>query len=118
MGVSTDAILALGIPLDGDDPGFEPWEETDDDPPPGPTGMAVMGNEEDGVMLIGHCSNECTMYFVAVAGSEIRAWRGHPKDVTGKTESLSGEEKVRAFIEKHNLNPDGEFGWCLMSMWS
>jgi hypothetical protein len=119
MGQSTDAILALGIRLVEDDPGFEPFDEDANMPKSGPSWMSYMGKPEDGVELISHCSSECPMYFVAAEGTETKAWRGLPRKIDALPEPTETQKAaVMAFVEKHNLNTEGEFGWHLMSDWS
>lgn len=128
MGVSTDALLVYGFPVDEDDvPGGEdPWEQMEDTlleklvgftekwVAGGSGYFARRGEAEElmGVEIVGHCSNEETMYFIAT--SKIRAWRGSPEKIE---ELVPGDDvKLRAAAEVLGIkNP--EIGFWLASWW-
>ena len=113
MGVSTDAIFAYGVNL-GEEmpPGMttEQWDDITD----------VWGDDEiaeRGFEVIYHCSGEYPMYFLAVPGTQLTAWRGSPKTV----DSLSIEsDPLAQFINAmKGLEVDvSEAGWHIFSMWS
>jgi hypothetical protein len=93
MGKSTDAILFYGFPLD-EDCGEYSWVKYDDkyDPANLPGGvdeddwLALYNHrteksysEKDLPVTIGHhCSDECTMHYLAIQASERTANRGYP----------------------------------------
>lgn len=118
MGVSTDALLLYGVPLEEE--AFEHFDEDDASAEQsGPAYMACMGNEEDGVALERHCSGECPMYFVAIPKQTTTAWRGHPQNVTGKEliQRPEWDDTLRSFVTKHKLKTAGEPGWWIASDW-
>jgi hypothetical protein len=76
-----------------------------------------MGNAEDGVEIVEHCSDMHPMYFVIIEGSLTRAWRGYPREVSTRTPEPDWDERLRGFCKKHNLSHRAP-GWYLASMWS
>lgn len=114
MGISTNAILAWGIPIeDGDEPPGnltdEQWEEAQD----------AWRDEarEQGFQVVVHCSDEYPMYFLAAYGSEITARRGEPVDLrTTGFPSVDYRESFDAAMRQIGLDPS-EAGWHLMSYW-
>lgn len=142
MGVSTDAILAFGFDLgeelpeslvgeDGDSGGFEfeEWLKTKAGIvyPEGHAGIkspAYTAYYEAGkalveacpVDLITHCSYDYPMYFLAVRGTEVKAWRGHPKTVTTGPIKQSQLNAMRKFCDDNGI-PWQEPQWHIFSLW-
>lgn len=128
MGVSTDAILVYGIPLDdGVEFPFDDTEDTYYDHKNKPTklsdpnaleGMVCWGDVIEGLTVETHCSCDYPMYILTVASSRIRAARGNPEavDPNGMGSMDAFDDSLRAFAKQHNL-PHGEPGWYLCSMW-
>ena len=118
MGVSTDAILVYGIPLEE----CAIDHHRDGDPEEGPAWMAASGDEVDGIEIVSHCSDSHPMHIVAIVGTQTRAWRGHPVRVKARTKPRGGawDRKLRAFVKKHSLEaaPDAKPGWWLCSEWA
>lgn len=118
MGVSTDAILVYGIPLEE---GAIRRHHEGEDPETGPAWMAYSGDVEDGVQIVTHCSGDYPMHIVALEGSEIHAHRGYPKRVDRMLAvSTNDDVKLRAFVAKHGLTTEkgAEPGWWLASWWA
>lgn len=135
MGTSTDAILAFGFDLgedvpenllpDGDFDEFvkeqagltspkhsnyesEEWKEH--------FAACRKAVEQFPVDLITHCSYEYPMYFLAVRGTEQKAWRGSPRSVDAP--EMSGKQilELKRFCEKHEIEWQ-EPKWHIFSMW-
>lgn len=117
MGVSTDAFLVYGVPLDEEiDLSYD--EEDPEAPEKGPAYMAYTGNDEDGIEIVEHCSDECPMYFAIIKGSEIRAHRGCPKKIEEPLHwDFRADDRLKKFCKKYKL-AHGEPGWYLASMWA
>lgn len=116
MGTRTDAYYFFGIPLADDV--IEPFDEDDEaSPRSGPSFMAFFGNSEDGVELVEHCSNECPQYCVALAGTVVRARRGHARRVESPEVHDGGVSALRRFCEKYKLKTVGKPGWYVASYW-
>src|SRR5688572_2990968 len=117
MGVSTDAIIAFGFDLgeelpeslmtdaDGEE-SFDWWNWLDI--------YLGLGEEEDYKVrsdarksfpldVITHCSYDYPMYFLAISGTENRADRGTPEDVSLSDVDAEKIEFMRAFCEKHGI---------------
>lgn len=120
MGVSTDAILVYGVPL-ADEDAIERYDEecTPVRPMVGPSWMVFNGSSEDGISIVSHCSDRCTMYIVAIAGTKITAWRGNPVRIEDLRCDPAWGNKLTAFLEKYSLvgKTDGAPGWWLASWW-
>lgn len=132
MGQSTDAILAFGQHQEWDEgcekdiidclgtylarldghrdelftEGYIPYE------------VYKKYEEECPIEIVGHCSCDYRMYFVAIRGYNTLASRGYPHDFRdGFTSPTKDEiEKARIFCDKHDIefnNPS----WSLMSDW-
>lgn len=125
MSTSTDAILVYGIPLKGEDYYWTSRQHFDEEGNPTDELSKLMydggSNVAEGdVYLEHHCSADYTMYIAAIKGTALRAWRGDPKlvDTSCLFEySNALKEKLRIFMEQHNLEADGEIGWYLCSYW-
>lgn len=75
------------------------------------------------VVLVTHCSYEYPMYIIALPGTDISAWRGHPKKVDKLISSQPADEEIRvleSFVETY-LSPehieDFVAGWWLSSLY-
>jgi hypothetical protein len=130
VGVSTDALLVYGFPVDEDDvpEGEDPWEQMEDTLLRELAGFSETWSENSsgsgfferkrqaekmmGVEIVGHCSNEATMYFIAT--SKIRAWRGSPEKI--ETLVPGDDVKLRAAAEVLGIK-DPEIGFWLASWW-
>src|SRR6187551_3834259 len=117
MGQSTDAILVYGIDF-GDEPPWpefdEPEEEYDEEACKllNPLGWMVFnGDAVDGIVIVRHCSGDCPMYIVGVAGTELRAWRGSPKTVAGLETKPEWDAALQAFLLKNNIQTDEHAAW-------
>lgn len=84
MGVSTDAKLFYGFFIKEDSREHEEIEQYDeDDEKSSPLGrLANIGDGDDGVFVGYHCSDQHPMYYIAIADSELVAWRGDPQNIT------------------------------------
>src|SRR3990172_5744891 len=119
MSVSTDAILAFGFDLgddedeslaerlgaDRDDFDFDEWiaEQAGAVYPNGHAGInspeyqgysaaRKAAIEACPVEVIMHCSYDCPMHFLALRGTEQRAWRGHT--VVVKTTTAPDSDRI------------------------
>lgn len=146
MGVSTDAILAYGYMLPGDDDGFDEFtwftEDDHDDPMGAMTdrllaelvGFTEKRNENfDGgfytrknaaekllnVEIEYHCSDQVTMYLLVT--KSIRARRGLPKllDLAELQASVTedDEDRLRRGMAALGLVVSGPPKWLLASYW-
>lgn len=113
MGISTDALLLYGVPLDEDTE--LTYDEDAGDPANGPAYMAYMGEAEDGISIIVHCSEECPMYFVIIEDTLTRAWRGYPKAVSTSPSKPDWAKRLKAFCKTHKLL-HGKPDWYLASV--
>ena len=130
MGVSTDALLVYGFPVDEDDvpEGEDPWQQMEDTLLAKLTGFTEQWSESSsgsgyferkheaeklmGVEIVGHCSDESTMYFIAT--SKVRAWRGSPEKID--TLVPGDDVKLKAAAEVLGIkNPI--IGFWLASWW-
>ena len=139
MGISSDAIIAYGIDLGEEWQDLVPWNEEDgfDDWYRARAGLPEwedgMSPEESSAFFaerravsetspvadIYHCSYDYSMLILAVPGTELRAYRGDPKELPGLLDL--DNEKVEAF--RAALNEWGvlplkgeEPRWLLFSM--
>lgn len=131
MGQSTDGILVFGIPLEeGVELDFLEEHEGD---------FEYFVDAENGmnwethdykereearskypVDLKTHCSCDYPMYILAVPGTAVTAWRGHPQKIERLLEPTQQQiDALTQFAEKHGLTDafEGEPGWYLCSMW-
>lgn len=119
MGTSTDAILLYGIPLvEG---AFDEYDEDDPAAPQsGPTFLAFMGGDEDGVEIQVHQSSEFPRHFVVIVGSVVTAHRGYPKCLSGRelVRNEAWDAKLKGFVDLYQLATDGGPGWWMASWWS
>lgn len=145
MGVSTDAILAFGFDL-GDEEDVTLAErfgaEEDDDSfdfdewigkqagAVYPAGYAGINSPEYvayyeklqaaiaacPVEVITHCSYDYPMHFLALRGTEARAWRGKPQTVQTEPPPPERIAAMRAFCEEHDIEWK-EPQWHIFSMW-
>jgi hypothetical protein len=72
--------------------------------------------------LVCHCSNECTMYGIAVLGTNVTASRGYPKRVRRSHVSLTKRilrelDKTIVACVKHGVELKGPPKWWLCSYW-
>lgn len=143
MGVSTDAILAFGFDLgddedvslaerfgaDSEDFDFGDWIAAQAGAvyPEGHSGIESpeytaywetrqAAIEACPVEVITHCSYDYPMYFLAVRGTESRAWRGHPQAVTTGEVAPEKVAAMREFCEKHGIEWK-EPRWHIFSLW-
>lgn len=73
--------------------------------------------EEVGVTLVYHCSNEYTMYILAATASVQTANRGYPVELGQSIAAQEGwRQKIRAFCERINV-PFEEPQFILCSYW-
>lgn len=97
MGQSTDAILFYGYHLPGD---YEPAEDVRD---------KFDGFSDKYPIKIGfHCSGDYPMYYVAIAASEVMAYRGDPQLIEQAETHGDWEEMLRIFAAEHGLLLPGE----------
>lgn len=137
MGQSTDALMAFGFDLgeelpeifatDAED-GFDADEfllrdydaGVPDWTPDRPTDYWCKKYEALAklpVDIITHCSGEYPMYFLAVRGTNRRAYRGAP--IVAEQYQI-GEDQIaalRAFCDKHGIEWQ-EPRWHIFSMWN
>lgn len=111
MGISTDAKLCYGIPLEEDS--VPSWD--DGDAEEGPAWLAYYGEAQEGVELVRHCSDSCTMYILAIEGTAITAWRGHPQRVQSIDVQPGWFETLEAYRNKYGLVAAGAPDWWLCS---
>jgi hypothetical protein len=131
MGVSTDAKLFYGILIEeGSDAHDRIVEEVDDDMDDVELlaknilgYMQYHGRAIDGVELVYHGSDACTMYALAAADSEILAWRGDPKNLGVNDRGnpdvgtvFGWDAALKAFCKKHKV-PYKKPTWYLCSYW-
>jgi hypothetical protein len=145
MGVSTDAILAYGFNLteedeglagvfgvelaDGDSFEFEEWLATragaiypeDHAGIDSPEYRAYSEARETAIAacpvdVIGHCSYDYTMNFLAIRGTELRARRGYPQAAQLTDVSPEKIAAMKAFCAEHDIEWK-EPAWHIFSMW-
>jgi hypothetical protein len=125
MGQSTDAILMYGFPVkEGSNTHERICNDDADDGSEDDGSLAGMayhgGADANGVELQCHCHHEYPMWFVGIAVSHVRAWRGHPQRVSTNTPNHHWDAALRAFKAKHDIpddDTDGPVGWWLFSYW-
>ena len=143
MGVSTDAILAFGFDLGlEDEPPAFLQQEGEDAPSLDfeefiqqeagiqyPHGFGYGTPEYDAyyqakkaaieacpVDLIMHCSHEYPMYFLAVRGTESKAYRGSPTKVEAAPIEPAQVQAMREWCGAHGIEWQ-EPAWHIFSMW-
>lgn len=146
MGVSTDAILAFGFDLgddedrsiaevfnapEGDDDGFDfdEWvgQKAGAIYPEGHAGIdspeyvAYSTKKREAVdscpvELITHCSYDYPMYFLAIRGTEVRAWRGEPKPIHIERPAQAKIDAMKLFCEQNGVEWQ-EPAWHIFSLW-
>lgn len=146
MGTSTDAILAFGfdlgecedegiaamfrVELEGDEIfDFDEWLATRAGAvyPEGHSGIdspeyqtysaaRKLAIDRCPVELVTHCSYDYPMYFLALRGSETRAWRGSPKAVSTPQPTQEQIDAMRSFCVDIGL-PWQEPAWHIFSLW-
>lgn len=107
MGVRTDAYLAYGVDLGEHVPS---WLRD----MTGTTNVYDMERvlrDKFGLGLEIHCSDECSMWVLAVADSVVHARRGYPR-VVNPTKNSQWDDKWNA-VREHA----GEPAWLLFSYW-
>jgi hypothetical protein len=131
MGVSTDGILFYGIAYDEDGLWEESkewdyendWEETfyirtgtPCYPKDGWFEAQKATKAKWGVEIGRHCSDECTMYYVALVSHNFSACRGYPEEITAEKMALpaDADEKIKAFCELMGI-PYEKPKWMLAS---
>ncbi len=67
--------------------------------------------------LIGHCSGDYPMRFLAVNGTEMRANRGSPTAIKTPPISPASIEAMRSFCEQFDIEWQ-EPEWHIFSMWN
>lgn len=137
MGTSTDAILAFGfdlgeelpealtaMPEDEDDSwefeawaaaraGLEPWSESRPDDYWERRRAAIAATPYD---LITHYSYDYPMYFLAARGTEVRAYRGTPKEIDTPEIPSATIDAMRAFCAEFGIEWQ-EPRWHIFSLW-
>lgn len=120
MGVSTDAILAYGIPIPTESiPGNMTalqWQEA----------REVWDDDEitaRGYDIVYHCSGDYPMHFLAVPGTKVIASRGYPEKIKAQDvsplPSVTTDIYVRWQRAMYDLKIDrSEAGWYIFSMWT
>jgi len=113
MSQSTDAIVAFGVDL-GE--GIPHWlnkfvnldEENSDSEP------VIVSLKKVGLTLCFHCSDSCTMYVLALKGTEQTAWRGSPKPLVLP---MITAEQMKAWepLQKHFRGSVKKPQWLLFS---
>jgi hypothetical protein len=68
------------------------------------------------VEVITHCSYDYPMHFLALRGTERKAWRGHPVKVETPAPDASRLAAMRAFCEQHGIEWQ-EPAWHIFSLW-
>ena len=125
MGQSTDAIHFYGVPIDDGTEAAEivdRWynsEEVDGD-------SERWFKARDLPLTIGyHCSDRYVMYYLAVADSEVRAYRGSPMRVGTPVAPQHWDMFLRAGLLAVGLTshldghyPSKPFDWYMVSWWS
>lgn len=64
-----------------------------------------------------HCSDECSMYYVAIKKSETKAHRGYPKNIKSLEVGDDWEQKLRAYCEVMGIKTRQKPKWWLVSYW-
>ena len=124
MGVSTDAILFYGFPVDDGGPNHEiicgsdldADDELDEDeiwrrkfalPPE----VAVWQHQDKYPVTVGtHCSGDCPLHYVAVKKSEITASRGYPEEIKSLDVNPKWDRQLLEFCKVWGLKPPKKFG--------
>jgi hypothetical protein len=68
------------------------------------------------VEIITHCSYDSPMYFLALRGTETRAWRGSPKAVETPPPAPEQIDAMLAFCVSHRIEWK-EPAWHIFSLW-
>ena len=68
------------------------------------------------VELVIHCSYDYPMYFLALRGTKVRAWRGSPVQVQTPTPSGHPLTAMRQFCAHHGIAWE-EPQWHIFSLW-
>lgn len=120
MGVSTDAVHFYGVPIDADSEAHEivhDWLNSDE----------IDGEPKDwfkqrginGVTVGYHCSDNYVMYYLAIAESEVTAYRGSPMRVGVDMGSTRGwDVRLRHALQAIGITVDKPFDWWIASWWS
>ena len=123
MGVSTDAYLCLGVPIDEDDQWDLPWKIEEDYYDDLEDWWQDMGNEDPPpAQEVYHCSDEYPMLILAVPGSVKWSWRGHVEEIEGEfftefpTRNWQDCARLKEFLREYDIS-DEEPRWCLVSEW-
>ncbi len=71
------------------------------------------------VDLVGHCSDEYTMYILAVSGTANSARRGYPEALDPAQMVVTDEQRqiLLDFCTTHGIEHDGNLQWWLSSWW-
>lgn len=107
MGVSTDGMLFYGIHFEED---FT-FDDEDD----------FYGDEDAKRLAIEpgyHCSADYPMYYLAIKESELRAWRGSPKEVNSLEVGDNWDKRIQDFCALKGIEPQSECRWWLVSLWA
>lgn len=137
MSVSTDGIIGFGVIITGNLPWYDDDDEYEGDYEEwwkDETGFGLKwsdGNSDEYFKLskehmkahplpfeeINYCSVDYPEYVLAVPSSVVRCVRGLPT----KIDKLSFEKKevtaLLEFLEKYEIEYEGDIGWYLMSYW-
>lgn len=126
MGVSTDAILFYGFPLDDEDKQFEdgyPWEREYKEicdfiaEKYGYKGDDNWGFADKLKVIIGyHCCEEEEMYYIAIEESIIKANRGFPKEISNLNIKPNWDKQLQEFYSKLKIKVD-KSKWWMVSNW-
>ena len=129
MGVSTDAILVFGIACGDEDevPGFMLGFDDFNEYLNSISGLPEYGEEGHSfdaqrkfsesvpADMTLNCSYDYPMYILAVRGTEMRAWRGSPMEITSLDVPVEKVEAFKAWVSERGIV--GEPKWLLCSLW-
>lgn len=84
------------------------------------SGLKASIMKEFGCDIDDHCSSECSMPFVYVLDSIVRANRGHPEQLLSNRLNVSEEwdRMLTRFISELGIDVPGIRGWWLVSDWT
>jgi len=76
-----------------------------------------------GVEFLTHCSGDYPMYMLVISESQQTANRGYPQRINPREMDMAENNgdwpaRLRAVMEKLEIDGDKEMGWTLCSMWN
>lgn len=126
MGVSTDAVHFYGVPIDDGSAAHEiveAWYNSDE--VDGEPEKWFKARDLKNVTVGYHCSDGYVMYYIAIADSEVRAYRGSPMRVGTPVAPQHWDMYLRAGLLAIGLTshsdghyPSLPFDWYMASWWS